>query len=482
MEEIIETEKSVSSDEKERPNGDRNDKKDKAGFRKYAIVVTVLTSFVMPFMGSALNLSVPGIGSEFGVSASYVGWVITGYMLTAAALNVPFGRWADIYSRRKVLITGTVIMTLGCIGAMFAQSMIMLIVMRVVQGIGAAMLTSSNIPILISAYPPCMRGKALGIAIGSVYVGGSLGPVIGGVLNHQLGWRSIFVFAGVLTFVAFLIAALKLPEDRTQDRGRRIDVAGSAMFVVFITLIMLGLSNVSEGVVPIAVTAAGMVIGVLFIYYETRRNDPVMDVRLFRDNIGYSMSNVAALLNYAATAAIIYLISIYLQVVLGYTSQTAGLIMIVQPVIMAVLTPIMGKLSDKYSPFRLSSAGMACCAAGVLLFLFVSEDTEVLYIMAALGVTGVGFALFSSPNTNAILSCVDKRDYSAANAIVSTMRSVGQTTSMVIVTIVVSIVMPGLQLEQADAGHLLHVIRISLVIFMVLCVAGIFLSLMRKKN
>ena len=125
---------------------------------------------------------------------------------------------------------------------------------------------------------------------------------------------------------------------------------------------------------------------------------------------------------------------------------------------------------------------MACCAAGVLLFLFVSEDTEVLYIMAALGVTGVGFALFSSPNTNAILSCVDKRDYSAANAIVSTMRSVGQTTSMVIVTIVVSIVMPGLQLEQADAGHLLHVIRISLVIFMVLCVAGIFLSLMRKKN
>lgn len=481
MKRIIESEKSVTLNGYGRSNKIRRDGKKKASLRSYAVIVTILTSFVMPFMGSALNLSVPDIGSEFGVSASYVGWVITGYMLTAAALNVPFGRWADIYSRKRVLITGTVIMILGCIGAMFAGTMIILIIMRVIQGVGAAMLMSSNIPILISAYPPCMRGKALGIAIGSVYVGGSLGPVIGGVLNHQFGWRSIFVFAGALIFVAFLIA-VKLPEDRTRDQERRMDVTGSGMFVIFITLTMLGLSNINEGAAAAATVIFGLAMGMFFVCYEIRRKDPVMDVRLFRDNIGYSMSNVAALLNYAATAAIIYLISIYLQVILGYTSQTAGLIMIIQPAIMAILTPTMGRLSDKYSPFRLSSAGMACCAAGVLLFLFIGEDTNVFYIMTALGVTGIGFALFSSPNTNAILSCVDKRDYSAANAIVSTMRSVGQTSSMVIVTIVVSTVMPGLQLEQADTGHLLHVIRISLVIFMILCVAGIFLSLMRKKN
>lgn len=450
--------------------------------RKPAIVVTVLTAFIMPFMGSALNLSVPGIGQEFGVSASFVGWMITSYMLTAAALNVPFGKLADITSRKSVLVTGIIVLTAGCIGAVFAWSMISLLVCRVIQGIGGAMVTSCNIPILISFYPPQMRGKALGMAIGSVYIGGAMGPVIGGTLNHQLGWRSIFIFACIITAVALVIAVTKLPHDKAEGRKRKMDYGGSALFVVFISLFMLGLSKIEGGMIPITLTALGVALGFLFVYYALHKSDPVIDVHLFANNIGYTMSNLAALLNYAATSAISYLISIYLQVVMGYTSQTAGLIMIAQPLIMAVLTPKMGKLSDRYSPFKLSSIGMGLCAAGTILFMFIGRDTGLPYIICALAVTGVGFAFFSSPNTNAILSCVDKRDYSAANAMVGTMRSIGQTSSMVIVTIVITFLMPGLQLTQAEPDQLIHVIRISFIVFACLCIIGIFLSLLRKKE
>lgn len=443
--------------------------------------MAVITSFIMPFTGSALNLSIPGIGSEFGVNAETVGWMITAYMLTMAALSVPFGRWADITCRKTVLITGSVIFIVSCAGSVAAGTIQLLIATRIIQGIGAAMILGCNVPILISAYPPEMRGRALGISIGAVYAGGACGPVIGGVLNHQLGWRSIFVFAGALALAAFIVAAAKLPSEKAEGE-RRMDFAGSLMFALFIVLLMMGLSGIEAGVVPAFVMCAGFALGVAFVIYEFRKEDPVLDVHLFRNNIGYSMSNVAALLNYAATSASGYLISIYLQVIQGYTSQTAGMIMVIQPLIMAVLTPKVGRLSDKHSPFILSSAGMALCSAGIAVFMFLGTDTGPWYVMIGLAVMGLGFALFSSPNTNAILSCVDRKDYGAANAVVATMRSVGQTTSMVIVTIVVTFVMPGTQLTQADPEGLLSVIRMSLMVFMCMCLAGTFISLLRKKN
>lgn len=451
-------------------------------YRRPAIAVAVITSFIMPFMGNALNLSVPGVSEEFGVSAETVGWMVTAYMLPMAGFSVPFGRIADITSHRNVLIVGAVVFACACTAAAFAWSMTVLIVTRVIQGIGSAMILGCNIPLLIKSYPPQMRGKALGISIGAVYVGGACGPVIGGVLNHQLGWRSIFVFAVILVIIALVIAAAKLPNVRSEGAGQKMDYVGSIVFVFFIALFMLGLSKIEAGLLPALIMGAGLAIGIIFVYYEAHREDPVLNIYLFRSNIGYSMSSLAALLNYSATSAIAYLLSIYMQVIQGYSSQTAGLVMIAQPIVMAVLTPKMGKMSDKHSPFKLSSLGMCFCAVGILMFLFINKETEIVYIIGALAVTGLGFAFFSSPNTNAILSCVEKKDYGAANAVVSTMRSIGQAAGMVIVTIVVSFMLPGTQLEQAEPEKLLEVIRISFIIFAVLCVVGIFISLLRKKK
>lgn len=316
-------------------------------FRRAALVVVLLTSFTMSLIGSALNLSIPAIGAEFEVTADTVGWLVTGFLLCIAAFSVPFGRLSDITCRKTVLVAGMIVFICTCAGLVLAVNFTMLLVFRIIQAIGAAMVLSCNTPILISAYPPEKKGKALGLAIGSVYVGLSVGPVIGGVLNHQFGWRSIFISAGSLMIITLIEAIARLPHEDSEGKGKiKMDFCGSALFALFIIMFMLGLSKIEMGAVPIVIAVIGLGIGFFFVNYEVHKKDPVLDVHLFKSNIGYTLSNLAALLNYAATFAIGYLTSIYLQVALGYSSQTAGIIMIAQPLVMAILTP---KIGDRKS-------------------------------------------------------------------------------------------------------------------------------------
>ena len=454
--------------------------------RRAVITVVVITAFITTFTGSALNLSIPDIGSQLGASAGRMGWLVSGYTLSVAAFSVPFGRLADITSRRNVLIAGIALFVACCIAALLSGSMAMLLISRVMQGVGAAMIFSTNTAVLISAFPGEQRGRALGYSLASTYVGLSAGPVIGGALNHNFGWRSIFVFIGILGVVALAAALMKLPaEKRTEPHapgaGRRsFDAAGNVIYMISIFLLMYGLSEAGNGAVYIAVAAAGAAAGIIFVSHEMKSADPVVDIRLFRENKGYAFSNLSAMLNYGATFAISYLISIYLQVVMGYSSQTAGLIMIFQPLIMALLSPVAGRLSDRFSPFRMSSLGMALCAAGTFMFIFTGLQTHLVFIIAALVVTGLGFAMFSSPNTNAVMSCVEKEDYGVASSILATMRSIGHTFSMVIVTITVTVLASDMALADVPADVLIKVIRVSFIVFTAICIAGVFISLKRE--
>lgn len=454
--------------------------------RRAVITVVVITAFITTFTGSALNLSIPDIGSQFGASAGRMGWLVSGYTLSVAAFSVPFGRLADITSRRNVLIAGIALFVACCIAALLSGSMAMLLISRVMQGVGAAMIFSTNTAVLISAFPGEQRGRALGYSLASTYVGLSAGPVIGGSLNHNFGWRSIFVFIGILGVVALAAALMKLPaekrtEPHAQGAGRRsFDAAGNVIYMISIFLLMYGLSEAGNGAVYIAVAAAGAAAGIIFVSHEMKSADPVVDIRLFRENKGYAFSNLSAMLNYGATFAISYLISIYLQVVMGYSSQTAGLIMIFQPLIMALLSPVAGRLSDRFSPFRMSSLGMALCAAGTFMFIFTGLQTHLVFIIAALVVTGLGFAMFSSPNTNAVMSCVEKEDYGVASSILATMRSIGHTFSMVIVTITVTVLASDMALADVPADVLIKVIRVSFIVFTAICIAGVFISLKRE--
>jgi len=309
------------------------------------IFVVIITAFITTFTGSALNLSIPSMGTEFHASAFFVGWIVNGYILASAVLSVPFGRLADLTGRKRILVTGILIFALCSGGAAFSQSMSVLLLFRVMQGIGAAMIFSTNIAVLISAFPPAKRGKVLGYSVASTYIGLSVGPVAGGILNQYLGWRSIFILTFLISATVFATAVKKLPATSAECQGQGMDLLGNLLYILMLTLTMFGLSTVSTLSYARYLVVAGVVLFLLFVLHELRAKYPIVEVRLFAHNIGYSFSNLAALMNYGATFALGYLLSIYLQVVKGYDSQISGLILISQPLMMAILSPYAGKLS-----------------------------------------------------------------------------------------------------------------------------------------
>lgn len=448
--------------------------------QKAAIFVAVATSLTTTFMGSATNLAIPNISGEFAVGAAVIGWIVTAYMIPVATLTVPFGRMADLYGRKKVLVLGIGIFCIGSIISIFAPNFPVLLASRVIQAVGASMIFATNHAILVAEFPPWQRGKALGYALGATYVGLSLGPVLGGLINAWFGWRHIFTAALIVGIVS-IVSAIKLLPARPSEEEGSFDVKGNILYVLMIVLIIFGLADFSLHIVSIVLVPVGLVIGYFFVKYELKQEAPMVDVRLFAENKAYSFSNLAALLNYAATFAISYLMSIYLQMVAGYSSQTAGLILIAQPLVMAVLTPRMGSLSDRISPHKLASLGMAFCAAALVILAFLKVDTPLWMIIGILVLTGIGFGIFSSPNTNAVMGCVPKSSFGVASSVLSTMRNIGQSTSMVILTIIISATMGNVALANADPAHLVSMMRTAYLIFALICVAGIYCSLQRRK-
>lgn len=449
--------------------------------QKTILRVAMITSFLTTFMGSALNLSIPNLEVEFGASAALIGWVITSYTLAVAALSVPLGKIADITGRRRIFIWGIggfAFITLLCI---FSVNIWIMLALRVLQGFAAAMIFATNNAILISAYPGSERGRVLGLSTASVYVGLSIGPVVGGFLNQHFNWKSIFIVSAALSVAALVIAVRGIPKKANAKQMSTLDIPGNILYMACIVLSLYGLTNLSMMKYAWVILALGLALGVVFVLVERKAEDPVIRVTMFTDDMAFTFSNLAALLNYGATFAISYLMSIYLQIVMGYESQIAGLILIAQPAVQALFSPMMGKLSDRIAPYKLASIGMAFCAAGLVLFFMVSVHTPLWFILMALVVSGFGFALFSSPNTNAVMSCVEKKDFAVANSILATMRTVGHSSSMAIVTIVVGFVLGETALDACQPAQLVHTMHIIFAIFVVLCVIGIFLSLKRSK-
>lgn len=450
--------------------------------RPAILIIAVLTALLTTFTGSALNLSIPSIDSEFHAGATAIGWVINGYILAAAAFSVPFGRLADLTGRVRVLKIGILVFSL-CSGILcLIESIEVLLILRVVQGLGAAMIFATNQATLISYYPPEKRGSVLGFLIGATYTGLTTGPVLGGVLNHSFGWRSIFALTFIVGVITFLLT-IKLPKASPvpQEQEQSMDLLGSILYILVIVSMMYGLSAYATEAFAKYLIPISILLFLIFLRHELRTKSPVIQIRLFRKNSSYLLSNLAAFLNYGATSALGYLMSLYLQLIRGFDSQAAGLILISQPLIMALLSPYTGRLSDRISPHKLASFGMGFCALGLFIFIFIAADSPLVFVILPLVVVGLGFAFFSSPNTNAVMTCVEQRDYGVASSILATMRNLGQSGSMAIVTFIVAGFLGNTPLGEADASAIMYVMRICFIVFTCLCTVGIFISLKRNK-
>lgn len=448
--------------------------------RRVALLVATLGSFLAPFMASSVNIALPAIGSEFSIDAILLSWVATSYLLSSAMFLVPFGRIADIYGRKRIFTYGIFIYTVSSFLCAASTSALTLICFRVLQGMGSAMVFGTGIAILTSVFPAGERGRALGITAAAVYLGLSLGPFLGGFLTQHLGWRSIFLLNVPPGLAVIALVLWKLKGEWAEAGGEKFDLTGSLVYSLSLLAIMYGLSLLPE--MPGLGFILSGVLGVLFfIRWEIRIENPVLDMRLFWKNRVFAFSNLAALINYSATFAITFLLSLYLQYIKGLSPQDAGIILISQPAVMTLFSPLAGRLSDRIEPGIVASAGMALIVAGLLLFTSLDEDTSLEFIAANLILMGFGFALFSSPNTNAVMSSVEKRFYGIASATLATMRLVGQMLSMGVAMLLFTLYVGRVQITPEYYPLFLTSIKTAFIIFAVLCFFGIFASLARGR-
>ncbi len=444
--------------------------------KRYALIIAMSASFLTPFVGSAINLAVPSIGKEFNTTTLLLSWVVTGYLLSSAAFLLPFGRLADIIGRRKVFLSGILIFFISSILCGLSWSIVALISFRVLQGIGSAMIFGTSMAILTSVFPPQERGKVLGLNIAVVYIGLSLGPVLGGWMNHQLGWHSIFYFVSILSLLTLFLTSAKMKKEWYGAKGEKFDLLGSVFYSTGIILFMYGISSVATINWAKYMVVLGVVMIVSFVLYERNLKQPILDTSLLSKNITFLFSNFAALINYSATFAVGFLLSLHLQVVLGYNSQYAGQILLIQPVIMALLSPFFGRLSDRVEPRIVSSWGMTVTALGLLIFCWINISMSIWLIVFNLTLLGTGFALFSSPNTNAVMSSVEKKHYGVASSTLGTMRLTGQAISMAVVTLVLAFYVGNVELSSVYSQLLIKSSRTIFIVFTVLCTLGIFAS------
>lgn len=446
--------------------------------KKVAAMIAAVSSFITPFLGSSMNIALPGIGDEFGVDVVYLSWFVTIYILSSAVFLVPFGRIADIYGRKRIFLYGTITFTIASLLAFFATNAQLLMVTRALQGLGSAMVFGTGVAILISVYPLKERGRALGINVAAVYLGLSMGPILGGFLTHQLGWRSIFMVTTLLGVLVVVLVLTKLTGEWVEAAGEKFDLVGSLLYGGMVLALMYGFSRVPEvsGFLLLGIGAAGLL---FFIWWELRLKSPVLEMRLFHHNLAFTFSNLAALINYSATFAVSFLLSLYLQYIKGYGALHAGMILVFQPLMQVIFSPLAGRLSDRIEPRIVASVGMGFSALGVVMLISLSETTSLAYLILCLLLLGFGFGLFSSPNTNAVMSSVNKKYYGVASGILGTMRLLGQMLSMGVVTLIFTLYLGGMQVTPSNFPSFLKSMHFSFIIFAVLCAFGIAASMAR---
>ncbi|MDV0445009.1 Riboflavin transporter RibZ [Methanimicrococcus sp. At1] len=447
--------------------------------RTLVLIGISLASFMTPFGVSMLNLSLPQISADFNVGAHALGWISTAYLLSSVLFLVPMARLSDLVGRKKIFLAGMTLATISATLQLFSPSFAVLILLRALDGLSMSCVFATSLPILSSIYPASKRGSVFGINISVIYIGSSLGPVVGGILTQYFGWRSLFLLLIPLAAGSAVLVARAMKIEFIESKGEPFDKTGALLYMITVFFALFGLSNLPQ-TWAFGLLAVGLITLPIFIAYTRKQQYPIMKVDLFFTNKHFSRSNTAAFLNYAGTYAIVFFLSLYLQRVQMFPSAAAGFILLAQPLLQAVFSPFVGRLSDRFDSRYLSTFGMLLLTGGLIGLAFLGPDSSILYLLICEIVVGIGFAFFASPNTSTIMGCVSQKDYSTASASLSIMRQSGMVLSMAIAMCVIAVFLGSTEMIRTDTIPLfLTAMRTTFLIGAGLCLAGAVLSYLR---
>ena len=446
--------------------------------QRITLIMILLNAFATPVMLSAVNVAIPFIADDLSVNAVLLCWIPMAYLMASAMFVLIFGRIADMVGRKKIFLMGTTSVIVTSLIAALVDSGIALIVVRFLQGISAAMLYATQVAIISSIFPPAKRGYAIGLTVSAIYLGLTIGPLIGGYAVDLYGWRASFVVHLPLAMIALAIGILYVKDEWLSDVRGSFDLFGAILYMLSILVLCFGVSYLPSVLSSILIFFS--LFGFIFFFlFERKHIHPIFDTTLFFTNRVFTFSCLASLIIYTATFANVVQINLYLQYLKGFSATAAGMIVMCQPITMAIFSPIAGRLSDKFEPKYLSTVGMAITCCGLIMLSNLEIHSELNYLILSLVITGFGFSLFSPPNVNAIMGSVEKKFYGSATGAMATMRVIGQMFSMVLVTLIFALVIGSVDINQENYGALEDAIRIIFSISAILCIPGLYLSMAR---
>jgi len=448
--------------------------------KKIILIITTTTAFILPFLISSVTIALPVMAQDLQMEAVVMSWITTSYFLALVMVQVPCGRLSDIYGRKKLFIVGLVISFLASLLGGFANSVPVLIISRVFQGLGSGMTLNNSVAILTSVFPREERAKALGISQSGTYLGLSLGPLIGGLMTEHIGWHSIFLASGGLCIFLVILVLWGLKAEWHEAKGEKFDVIGTTVYMIAIAAFMYGFSSQPDKL-GIILFAAGVLGLVFFVWWELKTPSPVFDLTLFSKNRVFMLSNVAALINYISTFAISFLASLYLQYITCLTPSDAGKELIIPSILMTIFTVLSGYISQRYHPRLVATAGIMLNCVATIMLIFLGESTSIWYIRFALCFYGIGNGLFVSPNTNITMGSVESRGLAVASGTLGTMRNAGMMLSMGITMILFSLYIGGSQITPANHPEFLASFKTGFILFSIIGFGGVIAQMVARR-
>jgi len=427
-----------------------------SNYKWTVLLITNIGIFMAPFDGSIVTIAIPSIASSISLGLEAAVWIPLAYLLLLTVLLINVGRLADLKGRKRFYTIGFIVFTVGSLLCGASNSDLELVIFRGVQGVGAAFILANGTAIVTDTFPRWERGKALGISTMAVYLGLTLGPVIGGVLVNNYGWRSIFYVNVPIGIIVVILIMLKLKETR-RSMSEGFDLAGAITLSIALAslLIVLTLGGFYGWISAptIGLLILGGVTFIVFLRVETKLvRYPTLDVSLFTRNRLFGAANITAFLSYVAVSGVTLMASIYLQSIQGLDPQTAGIYVIAQSIPMFLLSPLSGWLSDRLGSRVLSSLGMLLISAGLYFCSSLGAGSSALDVMSRLILIGTGFGLFSSPNTSAVMGSVKQTKLGVAAGTLGTMRFMGQSVGLALIVTVMAATLPPRDMLEVLAG------------------------------
>jgi len=429
--------------------------KQKSGmdYKWVALTVTTVGTFMSGLDGTIVVIGLPTILKNLNATIVHGIWVITGYQLMTTILLVLLGRLADIHGRVRLYNIGFAVFTVGSLLCGLSRNGEQLVIFRFLQGSGAALLTANSAAIITDAFPAGQLGTALGTNMMAMNVAAVVGYTLGGVLITFLGWRSIFFINVPVGIFGTFWAYKRLKEVSVRASGQKFDYLGSILYCAGLSVILLALTiGDPTSLRNIIIFAVGIAIFGMVMFVESRQRFPTLDLSLFRIRM-FAAGNLANFLNNVAFMCGPFLRSLYLQLILGYTAFQAGIALIPMEIMVFFLSPISGRLADRFGGRVLSSVGLALNASALFWFSTLNQHSGYASILVSLLLFGLGRALFISPNSSSIMGSVPAEKRGVANGVRMTLNMTGGVLSIPFSLLLMTLVMPYSRLSDIVSSN-----------------------------